>query len=338
MGKKTIIAETLDRFGLWSRVLDLRKHLHDPFLSILTYHRIGHPSDSPLCDADIFDSTPERFRQELAFLKSHFQVLSLAELRSHLLQTGRLPRRAALITFDDGYKDNLTVAAPLLREFGLPASFFIATDFIAERRMFWWDAVSFILGQCKKPIIDLAPFGPLPLQSAREQILLQIKAAHGLDIEGLLQGLAKAAEVDFSREIETAEADRIIMTWDEIRTLSKMGMEIQSHTRGHRVLQTVPTDELDNELQGSKSILEGITGEEVFALAFPVGRTLSGFPHVRTAIQRAGYDLAFSNCSGVNRQNTFDRFEIRRMGLEFGMPHAMFRAMLAVPQLGYSDY
>ncbi|HEU4565864.1 MAG TPA: polysaccharide deacetylase family protein [Gemmatimonadaceae bacterium] len=83
--------------------------------------------------------TSQEFRDYCAFFRRHFTVVGLGELLERL-RRGEDVGGHLVITFDDGYKDNHDVAAPELRRQGLPACFFIATEFIGSRRVPWWDA------------------------------------------------------------------------------------------------------------------------------------------------------------------------------------------------------
>lgn len=101
---------------------------------ILLFHRVDDElGDNAIsCDSRTFEAYCQ-------FLSRYFEVLSLSELIGRLNGSGPLGGTVA-ITFDDGYKDNLEVAAPILRRHGLTACFFIATDFIGTDRVGWWDA------------------------------------------------------------------------------------------------------------------------------------------------------------------------------------------------------
>ncbi|MEW6209042.1 MAG: polysaccharide deacetylase family protein [Acidobacteriota bacterium] len=95
---------------------------------VLYYHRIGQ--------ADVLTTSAEEFHHQLRYFKNRYECISLAEL-CHRLREGRpLRRRSLVITFDDGYRDNFTFAAPLLKASGLTATFFVSTGFIESGRDF----------------------------------------------------------------------------------------------------------------------------------------------------------------------------------------------------------
>lgn len=101
--------------------------------TIVLFHRV----DDRLAGNPISRTVAE-FRAFCAFFKDHFEVISLSELIARQADRRDISR-TLVITFDDGYLDNYTNAAPILREFGLPATFFIATGFIGTELVPYWD-------------------------------------------------------------------------------------------------------------------------------------------------------------------------------------------------------
>jgi hypothetical protein len=170
-----------------------------------------------------------------------------------------------------------------------------------------------------------------------------IKDTPDLDLERFLDELSRALGVEWTPQIEAGYADRLIMTWDQVRALARAGMDVESHGRHHRVLQTLNGPALDSELAGSRKDLEAQLGRPVRAIAYPVGRRIQSDPRIRDALAAAGYQLGLSNHSGVNRwwppplRNfaPIDRFDVRRLATDRTMSDAMFLTQVAVPQLAY---
>jgi peptidoglycan/xylan/chitin deacetylase (PgdA/CDA1 family) len=103
-------------------------------LTVLTYHQVNDPAD------DNSTVSVAAFREQMEWLKAHYRVVSLTDA-VRLLNTHRTADRLVAVTFDDGYLDNATIAAPILKSLGLPASFFVATDMIGGTRPFPHDVV-----------------------------------------------------------------------------------------------------------------------------------------------------------------------------------------------------
>ncbi|HEY4106218.1 MAG TPA: polysaccharide deacetylase family protein, partial [Polyangiaceae bacterium] len=286
----------------------------------------------------VVDVTPESFERQVRCLRKHFTFVGIDELCA--FAAGReVPQNAVAITFDDGYLDNYAQALPILERYGAKAIFFLSTAYIGERRMYWWDRVAYLVKRSSLAAIELEyPFRErVPLanrKAAVDRILKVVKTHQALDLERFLDALASAAGVAWSRQMEQSFAERMLLTWDHVRALRKAGMDIESHTRTHRVLQTLTPAELINELAGSRADLERELGVAPRALAYPVGKVIAHESPIRTALEQAGYELGFSNGTGSNPINGHvDRLNICRQMVELNLPEEYLLAMLAMPAL-----
>jgi peptidoglycan/xylan/chitin deacetylase (PgdA/CDA1 family) len=104
-------------------------------MTIVAFHRVNDDSVA----ADGLTCGSAKFTAFCEFFRKHFQVVSLGE-QVEGCRAGRNMGGTLSITFDDGYLDNFTVAAPILRKLGLPATFFVTTGFIASQTVAPWDA------------------------------------------------------------------------------------------------------------------------------------------------------------------------------------------------------
>lgn len=333
------LAQVFDCTGALDAVLRARARgrTSAPWLTVLTYHRIHSNPDTQAFDRGVIDATPMEFDAQLGMLRRYFNVVGLEELFAH--QRGAtLPPNPAIVTFDDGYKECYACALPLLLKHGLKAAFFIATSYLTERRIFWWDRISYVVRASNADRIRLEyPFSlELDIAATREraigQLLRVVKCQPALDLDRFLSGLTSACGVAWDSVLERAYADQLLMTWDEVRAMQSFGMEIHSHTRTHRVLQTLPIGDLDSELAGARRDLEEQVGRPVRGISYPVGRSISSSPLIRAAVSRAGYDLGFSNTSGVTVLNgSVDPLDMHRISVERSMPSSYFKALLALP-------
>ncbi len=330
------LVQLLDTLGITGASLRLRALVPFPWLTILTYHRLADETLSEL-DGDVADATAETFEQQIALLCRHFHILDTAELRE-CLRTGNTPNNSLLITFDDGYRNNREQVLPILQKHGARATFFVATSYVTERRIFWWDRVAWVLGRANQPELVLhyprAQRYELPRETekARNDVLRTIKNYPGLDLARFLDELTESAGVQWSSTIERELADRAIMTWDDVRALRDGGMDVQSHTRTHRVLQTVPHEQLADELLGSRLELEAQLGRPVHAVSYPVGRSIGKRPDLLRAVREAGYALGFSNVSGSNPLwFPPDPLQLRRQHVDGQFSSAIFRAAVGLP-------
>lgn len=330
--------------GVIESVLRLRARLGSPYLTVLTYHRVFDAPEEYHFDRGVIDVGPEAFDAQLKVLRRYFHVVGVEELCAHYAGEEKLPPNAAVVTFDDGYLDNLEVAAPILKDNGMRGVFFIATSYIEDRRVYWWDRINYLLHHAEPGRRRVELSYPtrilLDLDNDRDAalgtLLQLLKIQFGLDVERLLSDLADGLGVAWDRDLERELADGFVMTWDQVRALRNMGMDVESHTRSHRALQTVPHAELVSELSGAKQDLERELGESVHAISYPIGRSIANLAPIKQALREAGYQLGFTNASGAQPLwGESDCYDLRRIAIEPEYQGSFFRGVLALPQLGY---
>jgi peptidoglycan/xylan/chitin deacetylase (PgdA/CDA1 family) len=330
------IAAVLGRPAIVAPVLALRRRVRRPWLTILNYHRIQEPAATGPFDAGVVDATPAAFDSQLRFLRENFNLIDLRMLEAHL-KGGPLPANPALVTFDDGYRECHDVVLPLLQRHRVPAAFFIATDYVESRRLFWWDRIAWTVHHATRQRFELAypapaefdrAQGPAPVIARLQRI---VKETYDLDLERFLDEAALASGAPWERRTERELADQVVMTWDHVRALREAGMGIGSHTSRHRVLQTLPPAALDDELRGSRLHLEREIGEPVRTLAYPVGRPIDDSPAIRAAVTSAGYEMAFSACTGLQPLDRIDTLGLRRLGTDGDWSLDRFRCAVTFP-------
>lgn len=349
-GRRERLVEVLDRAGVLRKVMQLRRLAPLPIVGIVTFHHIHDVRDAAEhgaypYDPDVADATPRQFRRRLEALARIGTPISMAELLAGL-GGGALPPNPLMITFDDGYRSCHDVALPILRALGIPATFFIATGFVARRRLYWWERIALALHAARRRRAQLAYPRAIEIDTrdpaVRRTLDDLVKNTWGLDIERFLDELCRALDVEWSPAIEAEHADRLIMTWDHVRALARAGMAVESHTRHHRVLETLDGEALRDELIGSRRDLERELGRPVAAIAYPVGRRIQQ-PRICAAVAAAGYQVGFANSGGVNLlwpaalrgALAVDPFGLRRISTGRSTSDAMFLTQLAIPPLGY---
>ncbi len=296
-----------------------------------------------MLDDGVIDVTPELLEAQLSFVQRWFNPIGIGELLAFALRGERLPNNPVLITFDDGYRDNHDVALPILRRRGIRATFFVATRYIERRCLFWWDRIALALKRSSRERIELDyPTDivfPLTEVSSRSTAIRRahriVKITPKLDLERFVDGVERAAGVALGVEEERLLVAETVMTWEHVVALRRAGMDVHSHTQTHRVLQTLDGSQLASELRGSREALEKVLGEPVRAISYPVGNSVRAAPSIRRAVREAGYDLGFSNGTGVNLVRALDALDVRRLSMDLALGDRFFRANLALPWLGY---
>ena len=341
------VARVLHRAGALGAMMQVRRLAPVPStVSILTYHHVAAEDSAYPYDPGVADASPQQFRRQMEMLARHGTPIGIDEL-VRALEGAKLPKNPIMVTFDDGYRSCHDVTLPILRAVGIRATFFVATGYINERKLYWWERIAICLSQARvasatimypKHLV-IAPRDP----KAQRTLTDLIKDTPGLDLDRFLDELCAAFGIEWTAELETTHANNLIMSWDQVRALSRAGMDVESHTRWHRVLQTLDDDALASELAGSRADLETQLGRPIRAVAYPVGRRIAHVTRIRDAVVAAGYRLGLTNASGATRiwptplagMMPTDRFDISRLSTDRSMSDAMYFTQIAVPRLAY---
>ena len=311
----------------------LERAARRPALLVVTYHRIGRDPESPYYDP-VDSASAEAFRRQLRDLRDHFRIVGLHDLLDLAARDLPLAEPTALITFDDGYRDNYERALPILRELGVPAVFFIPTSFFEEPRLPWWDHAAFVLKRTARTRIELAHPEPLTIEVAPSARDAAIAEVIGLYLTGRIvdeptfrRHLEERADVSVD---EAALGRALFMSWDQVRALADAGHAIGSHSHDHRRLAGLSDDEQRRDLAESKRLLEARLGRPIEALAYPFGWAGTYAESTKQTARSLGYRLAFASAEALNRPGEFDPFEIRRLSVGYADSPILFRARTAL--------
>lgn len=323
---------------LWLGLRD-RGLLPTRHLTVLSYHRVARGEPSPAGSSHELHVTPELFDRQLGILQQYFTLIDTGDLEAHL-QGRSLPRNPAMITFDDGYRDNHDEALPILRRRRAKATFFVATRYVTERRLFWWDRLRGVLDRAVAGRVTVRWPERLPLdlvgdssrQAALETLLSFVKNHPRLDVDRFIGETASACGVRTDAAEEARQAEAQVMSWDHVLALHRAGMDVQSHSSTHRILTTLSDEDTEADLLESRRELESRLGKPILAVAYPGGRE----PANPEVVRRAGYPLAFTSGTGVVRlDRPFDPLRIPRLAVTRLYGPAFFRGLLAFPSLSY---
>lgn len=263
-------------------------------MNVFIFHRVL-PRPDPLFPTDLH---AERFEGFLRFLRGHFTVLPLLEVIRRL-NDGTLPTAAACITFDDGYADNWTVAAPLMARYQIPATVFVAPAFLNGGRM-WNDTVIESVRRSTRDVLDLRAMGmrALPIQSAEQRR----EAIAGIlsTVKHLPMGKRLEMVDEISKASGASLPSDLMMSSDQVRALALSGIEIGAHTRHHPILACETAETARQEIIGSKHDLEELLQVRVDSFAYPNGRPNRDYrPEHAEMVKEAGFQCAVSTEPGV---------------------------------------
>jgi len=257
-------------------------------VQILMYHGVNATGDTSYNGRHI---SVKRFEKHLRYLKKHFEVLSLGEaFNAAGTKKKRKPR--VTITFDDGFENNLKYAAPLLKKYDLPATFFISSICVTEETdILWPDVVDLILynresvgADGKEFILSKKGFYNSELRKTLQE---HIKNQNSEKRDAIIKELAEKYDLNTLKKNSDPEQWKM-MTANQVKQLSEFpNVEIGSHCHNHYNLANLSIENAEHELKKSKQLLENCIGKSVTSIAFPDG---SYTKKVKQQAYDAGYD------------------------------------------------
>ncbi|TAK09013.1 polysaccharide deacetylase family protein [bacterium] len=319
--------ETMLQAGRWL------KSRFFPGALILLYHRVAElPSDPQLLCV-----TPGHFAEHLEMLKKRLRPVSLAEMRQ-ALGKGVQTRFPVVITFDDGYGDNLHQAKPILERYDIPATVFVTAGQVGCEREFWWDEIERLLlrsgslpeslrlsvhGNAMSWQLDGAvPYDEQRYRDWNVELQGNPTPRHTLyrSLCQLLRPLTESERCRVIRELQiwagATGAGRLthrVLSPDEIVRLTEGGLvDVGAHSLNHGTLSSLSVTEQRTEIEGSKRCLEKILGRPVKSFAYPFGSRSDYTPESLALVREAGFDSACANFPGTVWCSS-DRFQLPRL-------------------------
>jgi peptidoglycan/xylan/chitin deacetylase (PgdA/CDA1 family) len=301
--KKTII-----RGGLETLYFSGLHHLMRPLVggvgAILTLHHVRPPRSEAFQPNRLLEVTPvflERLLWRLS--RSGLDVISLDEMHRRYI-SGDFKRRFVCITFDDGYKDLMRWAYPLLRKYKLPFALYIPTSFPDRLGELWWVALEAVIAQNSRVglVIDGQDrhFDCGTVKEKRELYDAVYTYLRSLKTEDELRHVVRDLCARYKVDIASFCRD-LCMDWAEIIALAADPLvTIGAHTVNHMMLKKVPNEStVRAEMEMSRSVLEAALGKRPQHLAYPVGDATSAGPREFRIAAELGFKTATTTRPGV---------------------------------------
>lgn len=317
--KKTVLAG-MKACGVFA----LRRKKTSNTLRILAYH--GVDVEKPGINDDGFMVPPEVFADQLKHVAKYFTPVSLDEVVSSVRNNKPWSENAVLVTFDDGYLNNVEVAAPILAKLGMSAVFFVTTGFIDGVCQPWWYVLrNWIVKAGASHVGEPPGFTGVKAESTVESIV---------HWEHYLKGLTAA---DRNREIDelgvrlNLAADSIypFMSWDQLRSLKEMGHAVAPHTVSHINLGAETQRVVVSEVEASIQRIEEELGVKPLAYSYPYGRGSDIQPAVLSVLKDQGVEVGVTTVHGFNVQET-DSLLLKRLNVTGGHVGLAFEKLMSM--------
>jgi peptidoglycan/xylan/chitin deacetylase (PgdA/CDA1 family) len=280
----------------------------------LMYHRVTPALAADFLPNAILGVSPERFAEQLDVLARTARCVDLVSFFEQF-STGVLREHVTLVTFDDGYRDNLTHALPLLEKYGIPAAIFVTTGFVDGSTAPWWLQLERKIGE----VVEISLEG-IHLQGHWATRTPAEKYRTYDFLNGYLRSAPEDAVMDVLAQLDLdppAALRGTFLTWDDIRELDAHPLvTIGAHTVSHPALRNVSPDRLAAEIGDGRRILEDRLGHPVPWFAYPFGGVREAVEREFQAARNAGFCCSFTARPGhIQRGHA-------------GQPHALPRLMM----------
>ncbi|MGM0620735.1 MAG: polysaccharide deacetylase family protein [Bacteroidota bacterium] len=241
------------------------------------YHFVGekHPPHLRHLYRNI---TPEQFRSDLEFLLKHYQPASVTDLKQFIAGGKKTNRPLFFLSFDDGLKECFEIVAPVLKQKGIQAAFFVNPDFIGNQSMFFRFKTSLLAekilhGEHQISLKELASFLGEPTADV-SQLTRFLLCLNYFDAEKIDQA-AQILKVDFKEWLAT---EKPYMTMQQLNQLNTDGFLIGAHSMNHPLFEDLSEKEQINQISESIGFVREHFKPEISAFAFPF--TDAGVPSV----------------------------------------------------------
>lgn len=307
-----------------------------PHALILMYHRVVEREPDP----QLLAVSPQHFAEQLHIIRARYHPISLTEL-VHAMSARHIPQRAVVVTFDDGYADNLHNAKSLLEKNQIPATIFVTAGLIGQPQELWWDELERLLlqpGRLPKELSliiqgqhyvrkldSFQEYHDVDNQKYRHWNVLMageptLRHAMYREMYARLRPLLPAARQAILREFasqigkdQNEQDNNRVMTAAELRQLSDGEMiDVGAHTMTHPVLSNIALSEQTVEIQQSKAYLETLLGKTVAHFSYPYGGRDDYTPETLDIVRQSGFISACSTLNDAVWPRT-DRFQLPRL-------------------------
>jgi peptidoglycan/xylan/chitin deacetylase (PgdA/CDA1 family) len=301
------------------------RRLRSRALAIVMYHGV---TAEPLPVFNWCQLAAAEFARQVALLAQEYRVLPLSEVIARLEQRAPLPERAACITFDDGFRNVLTTACPILQRHQLPATVFLVTGAMGTGQPAWTDRLFHALLTTSRGEVRFDgrvwPLSRPGERAAAYKALTQRLKELPVELKDEHVG-------ELARELGRPEVPRdsalATLNWEEVDALRATGqLEFGSHTHTHPVLSRCNPARQEHELRASRDVLRERLGRaDLFA--YPNGSRADFTPTTQDLLRRLGYRCGVTTIPGLNRAGQ-DLYELCRVHVGADTGFAQFELRL----------
>jgi len=304
----------------------LRKSLQQQ-VPILMYHNISGSYSGEASCLNLANMTISagRFREHLEFIRKFYTTITFADYVRSRLEGRSLPANSCIISFDDGFENVMTIAVPILREFGFTATFFVIGKVLRDGELPWLHALYTILDNAPIQVSFQALRQVAPrLFTERYPTKDITKVAILKRIRHYVKKIDAAQRKELVRRIigligDYKEGAIRFLSGVQVRELAASGFEVGCHSFDHEYMARLDLKQAEQDIRMSTQIISDAAGKEVRCFCYPFGGVNSWNSHTNSLLKAFQYNCACTTLEGLNGR-TRDMFELRRVRVDGELP------------------
>lgn len=298
--------------------MNLKQRLSEDGLAIFLFHGVINKNKGGVRNYTKKHLEKDFFYRFLLELKKQGYPLSMDEVMDHYKTDKPFPPRSFAVTFDDGFENNYSIAAPILKELKLPATFYVTTGFIEQNQMSWIDCVEYCL--------DLTPKGKLYLPWSRSASIFEniedkirllnhirsrVKPDPSIDVEALVGDIFSQCRIPAIEQND--DPLDLKMSWEQVKELaSDRNFIVGGHSHRHVNLAFLESSERETEIAVSIDLLEQRAGIRCRHYSYPEGMDYCYSDEVIQVLKNHGIVCCPTAEEGINNGDN-DLFHLKRM-------------------------
>jgi peptidoglycan/xylan/chitin deacetylase (PgdA/CDA1 family) len=316
---KIILAFTL----YYSGAICILRFLGRHNAKILLYHSVNNNKNEFIQGLNLTISSTT-FKKHLRYLQRHYQIMPLKNL-VHCLNEKYVPKRAIVITFDDGFADNYRYAYPLLKRDNIPATIFLCTDCIGKKGSIWIQDLNYLINTCGatevfNKIQNVNGFNKkcqiLVGRNQNNDVAKNMIDAFAYSVQketrdNIIENLY--AELNLKKK-QLYSNNQVFLNWRQVSEMHRNGISFGNHGASHTPLSAMSIEEEKNEIENSHNIIQKNLKQNFLPFAYPFGTEKAYNAETKKIVKRANHDCILTARQTKNVKGT-SPFDLGRINI-----------------------
>jgi len=320
---RSIVKQILALIIFYSGFIKVLRLLGKNYTKILLYHSISETENNFIRGTRIWTST-DKFNKHLKYLAAKYHIISLEDFVEPLIK-GKTSERSVIITFDDGFVDNYYVAFPQLKQYKAPATIFLTTECIENKKPIWiqelnyllntigvekiWDTLSSLSPQINTDKIIKKRFSKMLLRNSIEEYF-----RYSLNIKQREKIIAAVNQkFNLSRKKIFSE-NKIFLNWEQIKIMRADGITFGNHGASHSPLSFLSERQQLTEVKHSKRLIRDKLGTDFIPFSYPFGGTKDFNINTEQLVKKQGHSCILTAEPKLNHSQS-SKYQLGRIAI-----------------------